>query len=55
MTRFARAHDPTLKAVCPQCKRRRFIIAQFKPYCTSTCKRAAEAAKEVTNDGEPEL
>lgn len=55
MSRFARSHDPRLKAVCPWCKRRRFIIAQFAPYCTRSCKRAAEDAAEQAGESDTPL
>ena len=31
-----------LRAICPQCKRRRFIPHAWKPFCTPSCKREAE-------------
>jgi len=37
-----------LRAICPQCKRRRFIPGFTKPFCTPSCKRDADREAAVT-------
>ena len=34
-----------LQAICPGCKRMRFIPLATVPYCTPSCKRNAEKSK----------